>query len=455
MRASFLTSRRKHALMITNHGVHQWQVTPGLPDTGGQNVFVNRFTGELARLSFRVTVVNRGGYLHPVTGRPQRGVCYGDEQRRILYLEDGGDEFVRKEEMAAHIPALAAALTRFLEAENTPVDLIFSHYWDGARIGQLYRQTLPAPVPHIWTPHSLGAIKKRNVSPGQWAELRIEERITLERDLLTGGELDGVAATSSALRQALRDDYGYAGPIYFLPPCVDPDRFHPRQVTDTDPIWEFLSQRSGLTPAEVRRSRIVTEISRTDTTKRKKVLIEAFALLQQRIPDSFLIVSIDQSQAGLARDLVGLIRTLGVGDRVAALGSVWDLLPTIYAVTDVYCTPSVMEGFGMSAQEAAATGVPVVSSPLVPFVTEYLMGKDVKAQGDLSVRVGQGAIVVPVDDVMGFSRALELLLTDDPLRERMGAYAYHITLPYFTWQSRVADFLTQAGLGDAGVGVGV
>ena len=29
---------RRHVLMITNHGVHEWKVVPGLPDTGGQNV---------------------------------------------------------------------------------------------------------------------------------------------------------------------------------------------------------------------------------------------------------------------------------------------------------------------------------------------------------------------------------------------------------------------------------
>ncbi len=31
----FLASDRKHVLMTTNHGIHQWKVIPGLPDTGG------------------------------------------------------------------------------------------------------------------------------------------------------------------------------------------------------------------------------------------------------------------------------------------------------------------------------------------------------------------------------------------------------------------------------------
>ncbi|MEA3342092.1 MAG: glycosyltransferase, partial [Chloroflexota bacterium] len=188
---TFLASRRKHVLMITNHGVHQWRVIPGLPDTGGQNVFVNQFTEELARLGFCVTIANRGGYPHPTTGEQRKGLCYKDEHQRILYLEDGWSEFVRKEDMDARIPSLAESLAGFLDGEGMKVNLILSHYWDGAEIGMLYNRTLPQRVKHIWIPHSLGDIKKRNVSPERWAELRIAERIAIEQSLIAGGELDG------------------------------------------------------------------------------------------------------------------------------------------------------------------------------------------------------------------------------------------------------------------------
>jgi glycosyltransferase involved in cell wall biosynthesis len=205
----------------------------------------------------------------------------------------------------------------------------------------------------------------------------------------------------------------------------------------------------------VRASKIVTEISRTDTTKRKDVLIKAFAIAHQRVPDNLLVVSIDENKGELARDLLNLIRTLCLRDHIAVVGSVWDLLPILYAITDVYCTPSVMEGFGMSAQEAAATGVPVVASHLVPFATEYLLGKEVTVLSGGTdseahshpVRRGQGALVVQSDDVHGFARALEILLADEDLRQGMGEKAYHITVPSFTWPDRVRAFLDQIGLG--------
>jgi glycosyltransferase involved in cell wall biosynthesis len=433
--------------MITNHGIHQWQIIPGLPDTGGQNVFVNQFTGALAKLGFRVTVVNRGGYPHPVTGRPRHGLHYKDEHQRILYLEDDVDAFVRKEDMVDRVPSLAAFLQQFLEAEETILDLIISHYWDGARIGVLYNRSRERRVPHVWVPHSLGAIKKRNVPQERWASLRIDERIAIERHLIP--ELDAIAATSSTISRALREDYAYAQEPLFLPPCIDTDRYHPRDVPESHAIWELLAERSGLSPKDVRGRKIVTEISRTDTTKRKGVLLKAFAQAHQNGPDSLLVVSIDEQEETLAGSLKGLIRDLGLRGSIAPVGYIWDELPALYAVTDIYCTPSVMEGFGMSAQEAAATGAAVVASDRVPFATEYLLGglagegcHEIPVEGsNQPLKVGQGAIVVSADDVPGFTQALEMLLRDDERRTAMGERAYQITIPTFTWQSRVTDFL--------------
>ena len=104
----------------------------------------------------------------------------------------------------------------------------------------------------------------------------------------------------------------------------------------------------------------------------------------------------------------------------------------------------------MSAQEAAATGVPVVASYLVPFVTEYLLGTDVEEVhfegGHQPLKLGNGAIVVQADDVNGFAHALEMLLSNDDLRKTMGQNAYHVTVPYFTWQNRVTVFLKEIGV---------
>lgn len=444
----FLDSKRKHILMITNHGIHQWDVVPGLPDTGGQNVYVNQLTDVLAGFGFKITIVNRGGYPHPTTGEMRTGRRYKDARQRILYLEDGTDEFVRKEDMKSHIPELVDFLQDILEKEGQRIDLIISNYWDAALMGVLYNLRLDKPLPHLWIPHSLGAVKKRNMPPETWEKLRVDERIATEREFIP--VLDYVAATSSLIRDSLKDDYGRDMSL-FLPPCIYPEKFHARSIPDDHGIWDFLAGASKLSAEHLRSARYIMEVSRTDKTKRKDILIRAFARIRDRHPDTLLIVSIDRTEEKLYRELNGLIDELNLVESVIVIGHEPERLPDLYSLLALYCSPSVMEGFGMSVQEAAATSVPVVGSDKIPFVVEYLLGDEVeerRMEGVESgpVKIGRGGIVVPADDVEGFARAMDLLLSDETLRKSMGEQALKITVPYFTWEEMTARMLKRMGV---------
>ncbi len=458
----FRDTGRTHVLMITNHGLHEWQVTPGLPDTGGQNIYVNQFTDALIELGYRVTIVNRGGYAHPGTGARQEGVRFHPTgHARILYLEDGLKEFVRKEDMDEQVELLAEDLLERLRAEEDAYDLILSHYWDAGKLGNLLNARSERRVPHVWVPHSLGALKKRNVDPGVWAGLRIDERIEHEREILR--HVNGAVATSAAIRDTLVAAYGYP-PEYFLPPCINENRYRPREAAEVEPIYDFLAGHCALGAEEIKRRKLITEISRTDTTKRKDVLLRAFAAAKRQVPDALLAVTIDPSAAELHVSLQGLIDELGLRDDVIVLGSVWNELPLIYNAASIYCTPSVMEGFGMTAQEAAATGKPVVSSDLVPFAVEYLAGPSARpvvfgTDGDRrTLKIGEAAIVASNDDIQAFAHALIHLLEDEELRRRLGQRAREITVPYFTWTHMASRLMSDLGVSDsrgAETGVGV
>lgn len=444
----FLASKKRHVLLITNHGIHEWKVILGLPDTGGQCVYVNQLCAELTHTGFRVTILNRGGFPHPQTNDRREGLHYRDADSRILYLEDDKPEFVRKEDMADRLPELARFYLAHRESEQTPCDLIISNYWDAAALGIIINTGLTSAARHIWIPHSLGTVKKSNMPENEWAQLRIDERIAAELDIVQ--KVDGVAATSSMIRDALRNDYKVAEPL-FLPPGVDVKRFYPRAIKPENEIWSYLSRRCSLLPSEIAQRKIVCEISRTDRTKRKDVLIKAFAEIQKEQPDTFLVLALADEQRDLFVELNALIDQTGIRDKTAVIGWAGDVLHLLYAASAVYCTPSVMEGFGMAAQEAAATGVPVVSSHLVPFVTEYLLGDNpeemtVDFNGRTAgFKAGAGGIVVPADDEHGFAAALNLLLRDDNHRKNMGAAARRITVPDFAWEGLVKKFLDTIG----------
>jgi len=110
-----------------------------------------------------------------------------------------------------------------------------------------------------------------------------------------------------------------------------------------------------------------------------------------------------------------------------------------------------MEGFGMSVQEAAASGRPTVSSSLIPFAVEYLAkdGTDETIQtgdGPLKIRWGTGGAIIPAGKTEGFGHALNALLDDTKLRDSMAKAAYEITIPYFTWPNVTRKLLEQVGL---------
>lgn len=440
---AFLQSERKHILMVTNHGMHHWDFMPGLPDTGGQNVFVNQFTAVLAELGYKITIINRGGYEHPVTHEIRHGLYYKDENQRILYIEDSVKKFVRKEDMDDRLPDLCDFLHKHVCEENITIDLIISHYWDSAKLSILLNEKLDTPVKHVWVPHSLGAVKKRNMPPETWENLRIDERIANEKTFT--GKVDNVAATSALIRDSLKQDYGYRHCL-FLPPCVNPDRFFYRDLDIDHDVYNFLEQMTDLSKDELWHCKIIAEISRTDKTKRKDVLIKAFAKAHEKHPNTVLVVAIDDNEEELSPELKGLIDNLGIKSHVAAIGNEWERLPYIYSITTTYCSPSVMEGFGMAVQEAAATRVPVIGSNKIPFVSEYLLGDDIEiVRSDNGVhkplKLGEGAIVVEADDVEGFAEAMDIYLSDETLRSKSGECAYHITIPQFTWKDMTKRFL--------------
>jgi len=119
--------------------------------------------------------------------------------------------------MFERLPQLASCLNRRLGEENARPDFVISHYWDAAWLGVLWERLDGSRRPHLWVPHSLGILKKANVSAEKWPGLRIEERIGHEREILKS--VDAVAPTSPRIHDSLKTDYGFETRL-FLPPCV-------------------------------------------------------------------------------------------------------------------------------------------------------------------------------------------------------------------------------------------
>jgi len=96
--------------------------------------------------------------------------------------------------------------------------------------------------------------------------------------------------------------------------------------------------------------------------KNISTLLQAFALLRKRhdIPQRLLIVGDD---ARWKRHLVEECLRLGIDESTTFVPYVsQELLPKVYAAADLLAMPSTIEGFGLPALEAMASGTPVVCS---------------------------------------------------------------------------------------------
>lgn len=169
-------------------------------------------------------------------------------------------------------------------------------------------------------------------------------------------------------------------------------------------------------------------VSRHYRRKHVDDLIGAFALLRRWVAGARLHIVGDGPEHGKLLALAGELR---LGDSVTFAGGVSDdELRRAYASADVFCMPSVQEGFGIVFLEAMVAGLPVVSTTAaaIPEV----------------VRHGETGILVPPRDVTALAGALLVLLADRDLRERYGRAARALVWQY-DWQ-RVCDvFLREAG----------
>lgn len=153
------------------------------------------------------------------------------------------------------------------------------------------------------------------------------------------------------------------------------------------------------------------------------VLLQALAGLLH-LPWMLHLVGSTERDPGTAARLRAMAKPLG--DRVVWHGEMpGAALHAHYAAADVFVLPSLYEGYGMVVSEAVAHGLPVVTTD----------------GGALAHTLPPAAgLQVPAGDVPALQAALERVLADAGLRERLatGARAAATTLP--TWPQQAALF---------------
>jgi glycosyltransferase involved in cell wall biosynthesis len=158
-------------------------------------------------------------------------------------------------------------------------------------------------------------------------------------------------------------------------------------------------------------------------------IIEAFSALkaelgkQELYPDLKLIIIGDELSKH--PDLRRTVIRGGVQNDVRFLGFVpIEVLRIFYDIAKVFVFPSLYEGFGLPPLEAMAHGTPVLTSNTssIPEV------------------VGNAAVLVNPENLFEMMRALQRVLLDANLRERLRQAGYE-QVKKFSWDRSVAEVL--------------
>lgn len=113
-------------------------------------------------------------------------------------------------------------------------------------------------------------------------------------------------------------------------------------------------------------------------------------------------------------------RELGADrDRVHEVGFIADWeRPFYYSMADLYVSPSVLEGLGITPIEALACETPAI-------VTSAASGQE---------EVGRAGLVVPPFDGQALADAIQYLLANQDVRRQMGKWGRDYVLAQFTYQ---------------------
>ena len=406
--------QRGRILMLSLHGYVSAEPEFGLPDTGGQVVFVLELAQRFAEAGFEVDIVTRRFEDQPESDDIS-------ERLRIWRIPFGGREFIRKEDMHDHLDEFVSRFTAAVRDKGIDYRWVSSHYWDAGYAGQRIAATFN--LPHVHTPHSLGSWKRAN-TPGDPEELerlyRFGERILTESETLQRS--DAVVATTRQQSRLIISDYDVpADRVFTIPPGIDEDRYTP--VTARERL--ALRDRLGFGPSDV------YTVGRAADNKGYDLLIRALPELRRQVPDARLQLAVGAgSEADEERisQWKALAKELGVAEHVNWLGHIEDdYMADYYRAAPVFALPSRYEPFGMTAVEAMACGTPTV----------------VTIHGGLeeSLDFGRHALIADPERPREYAVVLSLPLRYRGVRERLSSEGAAIARSEFGWDSVAARTL--------------
>lgn len=155
------------------------------------------------------------------------------------------------------------------------------------------------------------------------------------------------------------------------------------------------------------------------------ILLRAFKMALEKCPSLSLTMA---GEGEMTARLKKMAVELGIDGRVDFVGFVeYRKVHEILLAHDIMVMPSLREGFGVTALEAAAAGLPTIATNIggIPEV----------------VRDGEGGLLVPPNDIRALAEAIIWLSTHPGQRLEMGQNARTFVEKRYNWDDNVGQML--------------
>ena len=232
-----------------------------------------------------------------------------------------------------YTPALASKMVEVAKFEN--LDIIHAHYAiPHATSAYLAKQVLGTDRPRIITTLHGTDITLVGLEPSYLPVMKFSIEMS-----------DGVTAVSRFLKEKTATNYSIKKEIEVIPNFVDTALF--KKTPDA-------MVRGAIAPNG---ERILMHTSNFRAVKRVTDVIRIFDVVSKKIPSKLVLVGDGPDRSNCEN----LCRELQLGDKVKFLGKQAQLVELLSSA-DLFLMPSQSESFGLSALEAMACEVPVISS---------------------------------------------------------------------------------------------
>ena len=269
--------------------------------------------------------------------------------------------------------------------------------------GPHYTVPLRLWVPAVTTIHDLTF-----VDHPEWHE---RSKVLFFRRMIpaSAARAAAIVAVSGATAEAIEEVLEPAAPVLTIAHGVDHDRFRPAPSGGTE-------DRALLDPLGVRPPYIAF-VGTIEPRKAVPTLVEAFARLAADHPGLRLVLA--GADGWGTEEARAAIAASGVATRVVRVRWVPDgALPALLRQAAAVAYPSHEEGFGLPALEALACGAPLVTT----------------AESPMAEIAGPAALLVPPGNAGALAWALNRILTDADLTDRLRREGPKSAAPY-TWEA--------------------